>query len=77
MSLVCGEGVNWIIHVVIFGDIIDIGCSFSDIWDEEDPANQGRPLFCEQLQKNTPPPFKLAFSNAVYRVLHVSNSNKQ
>lgn len=52
------------------------GCSFSEIWDEEDPANQGGPVFCERLQGHTPSPFQLAYSNSVYRVLQVTDGNQ-
>ena len=51
------------------------GCSFKEMWDEEDPDNQERPMFCELLESHVPPPFHLAFSNSAYRVLQVANSN--
>jgi hypothetical protein len=78
------------IHAILYGMGVDYvisedgwcrrksnrpGCSFKEMWDEEDPDNQGRPMFCEQLGSHTPPPFQLAFSNSVYRVLRVATSN--
>ncbi|CAI8006324.1 Probable C-mannosyltransferase DPY19L1 [Geodia barretti] len=51
------------------------GCSFSEMWDEEDPVNKERPVFCAVLQTHTPSPFQLVYHNPVYRVLRVANGN--
>lgn len=47
------------------------GCSFSEVWNEIDPAHQNLPQFCQQLQDSVPEQFKLVFSNNVYRVLQL------
>lgn len=55
--------------------VLPVGCSFKAMWDEEDPGNRGRPLFCEEIRHHTPAPFQLAFRNSDYQVLQVVNSN--
>lgn len=52
-----------------------VGCSFREMWDEEDPGNQDRPLFCEEIRRRVPTPFLPAFSNSEYRVLQVATVN--
>lgn len=37
------------------------GCAFHEVWDEEDPANQNRPVFCQLLRHHTPPPSSKCF----------------
>ena len=47
------------------------GCAFYEVWDEEDPDNRDRPVFCQLLHSHIPPPFKQVFLNKTYRVLLV------
>lgn len=47
------------------------GCSFADVWDEEDPANQERPQFCQLIHQTIPDHFQLVFSNSIYKVLQL------
>ena len=47
------------------------GCAFYEVWDEEDPDNRDRPVFCQLLHSHIPPLFKQAFLNKTYRVLLV------
>ena len=55
--------------------VLCAGCSFADMWDEEDPGNRGNPLFCEVVRSHTPAPFLQSFANSIYRVLQVAPSN--
>lgn len=46
------------------------GCWFGDVWDGEDPDNQGRPMFCELVEEGEElPGFEIVFKNKVYTVL--------
>ncbi|XP_039275400.1 probable C-mannosyltransferase DPY19L1 [Nilaparvata lugens] len=47
------------------------GCKMSDLWDVEDPINEGKPEVCKQLIANTPLPFVREFSNQEYTVLRL------
>lgn len=47
------------------------GCSLAEVWDEEDPINQGKPQFCQMILQTIPDQFKLVFSNDVYVVLQL------
>lgn len=47
------------------------GCSFAEVWDEEDVINQGRPQFCQLIHESVPDQFKLVFSNDIYKVLQL------
>ncbi|RZF49142.1 hypothetical protein LSTR_LSTR008428 [Laodelphax striatellus] len=48
------------------------GCKMSDLWDVEDPDNQGKPEVCKQLISDTPLPFLREFSNQEYTVLRLT-----
>ena len=76
-AILHGMGVNYVISEDGWCKRTGIrsGCSFKEMWNEEDPDNQERPMFCELLGSHVPPPFQLAFSNSAYRVLQVANSN--
>ena len=47
------------------------GCAFYEVWDEEDPDNRDRPVFCQLLHSHIPPLFKQVFLNKTYCVLLV------
>ncbi|KAM8967040.1 protein C-mannosyl-transferase DPY19L1 [Pelodytes ibericus] len=48
------------------------GCSMSEIWDIEDPANAGKSPLCSILAKEALPQFHTVFQNSVYKVLTLS-----
>ncbi|XP_053323672.1 probable C-mannosyltransferase DPY19L1 [Spea bombifrons] len=49
------------------------GCSMSEIWDIEDPANAGKPPLCSIMAKEFVPQFQTSFQNSVYKVLKLLN----
>ena len=62
-------------HNMLLVSFCIIGCSFREMWDEEDPGNQDRPLFCEEIRSRVPTPFLPAFTNSDYTVLQVATVN--
>ncbi|XP_072268333.1 protein C-mannosyl-transferase DPY19L1 isoform X2 [Pyxicephalus adspersus] len=47
------------------------GCTMSEIWDIEDPANAGKAPLCSVLAKESLPHFATVFENNVYKVLKI------
>ncbi|XP_019850225.1 PREDICTED: probable C-mannosyltransferase DPY19L1 [Amphimedon queenslandica] len=49
------------------------GCALSDVYLNYFPDDINNDLFCDSVQESVPSPFKLVYSNEVYRILMVGN----
>ena len=47
------------------------GCALPEVWDQIDPVNRNKPVFCETIKERVPSQFKLVFINQSYRILQL------
>lgn len=53
------------------------GCALPEIWDVEDPKNEGLEPLCLKLKRSPGPYFKEAFKNSEYTILKLNKVTKK